>query len=102
MCGLCGMFGGDDHWSHAPNSARMAPTRAERERRATIANEVLRHYRLRLNAWTTGYTLASATGKTTLVQDFGMLWAEAERLTGQACDPLDPDVIARLERNGQA
>ena len=32
-----------------------------------------------------------------VVDNLGSLWAEAERLTGQACDPLDPMVLAKLE-----
>jgi hypothetical protein len=32
-----------------------------------------------------------------VVDNFGALWPEAERLSGRPCDPLDPAVIAALE-----
>jgi hypothetical protein len=41
--------------------------------------------------------LSSATGKTEMVEDLTHLWAAAEQLSGQRCDPLDPRIIAALE-----
>jgi hypothetical protein len=31
-----------------------------------------------------------------VVENLGALWVEAERLTGQKLDPLDPELIAAL------
>jgi hypothetical protein len=31
-----------------------------------------------------------------VVDNLGSLWVEAEHLTGQACDPLDPMVLTKL------
>ncbi len=44
--------------------------------------------------------LSTATGKTELVEDLGHLWSAAEKLLGRPCDPLDPDLILRLEGPG--
>jgi hypothetical protein len=72
--------------------------RRERLRRIASAGRILRHYGLGLSDWqASSYVLATATGKTELVEDLGHLWATAEKLLGRPCDPLDPDLIARLE-----
>jgi hypothetical protein len=105
MCGLCGVLGGDDHWTSAvarpgvyARADSGAGRRQERAHRVRTANLILRHYRLTLSDWQgTSYLLSSATGKTELVDNLAHLWPAAERLTGRPCDPLAPDLIAMLE-----
>jgi hypothetical protein len=59
---------------------------------------VLKFYGLTLSDWQArSFVLSTATGKTELVEDLGHLWATAEMLLGRPCDPLDPDLIVRLE-----
>lgn len=58
----------------------LSPT-AERRRRAQIANEVLGLYGLKLTEWANRFTLTGRTGKSAVVDQFGGIWAEAERLT---------------------
>jgi hypothetical protein len=43
------------------------------------------------------YVLSTATGKTELLDNLGHLWPAAEKLLGRTCDPLDPDLIVRLQ-----
>lgn len=93
MCGLCGAFGVSDHWAASPGEASAA----ERHRRAAAASRVLGLYGLKLSPWGNRFTLASRTGRSAVVDHFGALWPEAERLSGRACDPLDPAVIEALE-----
>jgi hypothetical protein len=33
-----------------------------------------------------------------MINNLSHLWMAAERLAGRACDPLDPDLIALMER----
>lgn len=99
MCGLCGAFAGSDHWTAGTGSAGGTPT-AERRARAAAANEVLQFYGLRLDEWAGRFTLRSRTGGMAVVEHFGALWPAAEKLAGRPCDPLDPAVIARIERGG--
>jgi hypothetical protein len=40
--------------------------------------------------------LSTLTGKSEIVEDLGHLWSTAERLSGRLCDPLAPDLLARL------
>jgi hypothetical protein len=99
MCGLCGAFAGADHWSSgtgASASGAMMPA-AERHARAATANAVLKLYGLTLSEWGGRFTLRSRTGKMAVVEHFGAVWPEAERMLGTGCDPLDPAFLDRLE-----
>ena len=42
------------------------------------------------------YVLATRTGRTAMVDNLTELWAAAEDLAGNACDPLDETLLARL------
>ncbi len=42
--------------------------------------------------------LSGRTGRTEIVGDLAHLWQTAERMLGRPCDPLDPALIERLER----
>ena len=99
MCALCGAFGVAEHWMDgAGGAAGRATASAERRARAAAANRVLGLYGLKLAEWGWRFSLTSRTGKMAVVDHFGVLWPEAERLAGRACDPLDPEVIAAVER----
>ncbi len=97
MCGLCGTFGSADHWTDGVGEVGTSVPAAERRRRAGVANEVLGIYGLKLMEWSNRFTLTGRTGKSAGVDQFGAVWAEAERMTGRVCDPLDPDVIEAME-----
>jgi hypothetical protein len=110
MCILCGEFVSQIHWTerHADERARTSidagakdenrrNRRRERVRRASVTNEVLRYYGLKVSDWSgTKYVLRDGKGRTELVQDLGSLWPEAQRLTGRPLDPLDPALHAAL------
>jgi hypothetical protein len=101
MCGLCGVLGGEGDWTDrgaAPFSAART-RRAERLERVRIANLVLAQFGLELSDWQGAkYQLASRTGRTEIVDNLAQLWQSAERILGRTCDPLDPALIARMER----
>ena len=110
MCILCGEFVSRIHWTekHAEERARASidagakdenrrNRRRERVRRAVVANEVLRHYGLKVSDWSgTKYVLRAGKGRSELVQDLGSLWPVAQKLTGRPIDPLDPALHAAL------
>ena len=93
MCGLCGVLGVTEHWADSSGSSR-----AEGQHRVAVGNDVLAVFGLRLAEWQGRYTLTGPTGGSAVVDNFGGLWPAAERLAGRACDPLDPEVIARVEK----
>ena len=107
MCALCGVLGGPEHWTDAVVSPGIftrntdpAARRRERLNRVAAANRVLAHYRLTLADWQgSAFVLTTATGKAEIVDNLAHLWMAAERLLGRACDPLDPELIARLEHD---
>jgi hypothetical protein len=107
MCSLCGVLGAEDRWTDAaarPDTFKTreghATRRAERFERIALANRILRHYRLKLDDFQgQSYVLRSATGRQQLVPDLVGMWSAAEKLAGRPCDPLDPDLIAALERD---
>ena len=89
MCGLCGVFGGENHWSthiEDPEQAHYERRRA-RAYRAELINRVLKPHR---------FVIASATGKREMVQDLGGIWRQAELMTGRDIDPLDANFLASL------
>jgi hypothetical protein len=108
MCGLCGVLGAEVHWSDAAAGPDAFPRRAgtpaatrrqERQRRIALANRILQHYRLKLADFEgRSYVLRGATGRQEVVPHLALLWTAAERIAGRPCDPLDPALIAALER----
>jgi len=106
MCGLCGVLGAEVHWTDAaaqPEAfAGRAPQtrRQERLERIALTNRILRHFALKLGDFAgQSYVLRSATGRQEMVPHLVGMWRAAEKLAGRPCDPLDPALIAVLERD---
>lgn len=105
MCSLCGILGGAEHWADAAarngvytRNADSVRRRRERAERVRIANRALGFYGMRLADWQgASFVLSTFTGKSEIVEDFGHLWPIAERLSGRLCDPLELDLLTRLE-----
>ena len=97
MCGLCGMFGGGDHWTDQSGSEGLLRA-AERRHRVAMANLILEPFGVRCTEWQGRLTVSGPTGRTLMADHLGALWPAAEKLAGRAIDPLDPAVIERLER----
>ncbi len=82
-----------EHWAEAGDGARG------RAFRAVALTPVLHHFGLSVSSWSGGvYVLRDRKGGTAVVSDLGALWVEAERLVGSPLDPLDPALLAALER----
>lgn len=105
MCALCGVLGGEGHWTDAAarpgvftRNVDSIQRRRERLHRVACAQRVLGHFGLTLSDWQgTSYVLSTATGKTEMVDNLAHLWSTAEKLVGRPCDPLDLALIRRLE-----
>ena len=109
------MFAGERHWTERSASPaifggsgqgagtdakrpRITPAQ-ERQQRVRLVNRVLDPLGLVLAEWAaSSYVLRTKTGRSEMVPDLGALWPAAERLLGRPCDPLDPDLLARLAR----
>ena len=107
MCALCGMLGGELHWSDSAAAPAAFALRREtqtpqreRQARTRLLNAVLRHYGLGVADWAGGGCLLSnRTGRAEIVADLGRLWSAAERMSGKSCDPLDERLLAALDRS---
>ena len=115
MCVLCGQdFVGQVHWTdrHVEDRARapgpgadpvayQRDRRRDRNHRAALTNEVLRHYGLRVEDWSgSKYVLRDRAGGAELIQDLGTLWPAAAKLAGRPLDPLDPFLQEALSAAG--
>ncbi|WP_119165379.1 hypothetical protein [Algihabitans albus] len=105
MCGLCGVLGAT-HWSdsHASpeafgDGAGGRTRRGERLYRVRLVNEVLQGFALDLSDFQgTSFVVSSRTGRSEMVGDLMAVWPTAEQMIGRKLDPLDPEVVTRLEQ----
>ena len=99
MCGFCGVFLTETHWSDASVSAERT-SRHERIYRVALANRILKHYGLKVGDWQgSAYLLSSQTGQTSVVPSIAAVWPVAEQLRKRTLDPLDEKLIEALERD---
>lgn len=104
MCGLCGVLGGDGHWTDAvaregvyTRNTGPVERRRERANRVQAANRILKYYGLQLEDWQgQSFVLRTLTGKSEIIDSPAHLWPMAEKLTGRVCDPLDPALLDKL------
>jgi len=103
MCGLCGIFLTEAHWTDATIGATGSVGRTrrhERLHRVAQANRILKQYGLKLTDWHgSAYLLGGQTGQTAIVPSVAAVWPAAERLRKQSIDPLDERLIAALEHD---
>jgi len=105
MCGLCGILGIEEHWSETAGrpdtfAGREQTTNRRQERlaRISITNSILAHYGLHLGDWQgRSHLLKNKLGRTEVVDTIAAIWPVAAQLAGVVCDPLDPDLLTRLE-----
>jgi hypothetical protein len=103
MCGLCGMLGGEAHWTDAGNPAsedqHAQVRRRERQLRVACLNRVLRAFACTVSDWQShAYLISTFTGKTEIVENLTQLWPAVERLSGRRVDPLAADLLDRLRQ----
>ena len=94
MCSSCGFPAAPGHWTEA--RAATAPDRLRaRIRRAQVLQGILPAFGLVAHdgAQVPGIQIGTMSGSHTIVRDLEEVWAEAERMTGKAIDPLDPQLI---------
>ncbi len=106
MCTLCGVLGGNDHWTDPVQREGVyvrgaSPNDRRRERMIRIAqaNSILRLWSLSLEDWQgSAYILRNKTGASEVIDNLAALWPLAEKMAGRPLDPLEPAILARRER----
>ncbi len=104
MCALCGVLGGNGHWSDSASAPAAFAGRAEpqtrlreRQARARLLNAVLKHHGVSVKDWSgSAYLLTGSTGRTAIVETVGEIWKAAEQISGRQCDPLDERYLGAL------
>ena len=97
MCALCGMMG-VEHWADRGDGAGTS-RRLARHRRVAVLNRVLSHCRIAVDDWEgTAMIVRGPTGRTEIAETLSDLWPKAEAIAGRSLDPLDPDLLAHLDR----
>jgi hypothetical protein len=106
MCILCSSGYTPFHWAEEPlvdaaATAASANQRARRDRfvRADICREVLGHYGVGLRSQTgREYVVTDAKGRMEVAQSLSEVWATAVRFGADGLSPLDPSLIAAMDR----
>ncbi len=94
MCSACGYPAAPGHWTEA-GAASIGDRLRGRFRRAEILQSVLAVYGLKAydGGLVPGIQISDQTGNQVIVRDLSDVWQEAQRMTGQVIDPLDPRFI---------
>jgi hypothetical protein len=69
----------------------------DRLRRVRYANQILSFYGLNLKDWNgSRYVLSDRKGSQEVVGDLGVMWPEAQKMSGNRIDPLASELLAYL------
>jgi len=103
MCGLCGVLGAQEHWTDSKeqlNQRKVAVNSAqERAYQVRLANRLLGLRGLRLRDWQgKSFVVSNKTGASEIVSHLAEIWFAADKLSKRPIDPLDPELIAVLEK----
>jgi hypothetical protein len=98
VCILCYGLTGEEHWTDARVGA--APRASVRARRRVLLTEIMGAHGLDYKDDPSGFTalISDRKGAVQVARNLGEVWAAGEQLAKRALDPLDPDLLARLQR----
>jgi len=106
MCAFCSLLSGNaPHWSESTTDAAEREDdrtsharRQDSARRIRVMNHILAHYGCSVSSWGSGQLIVRTTrGNTVMVGALPQVWATVETISSQAADPLDQELLERLE-----
>ncbi len=107
MCAFCALMTSDSHWSEQGTDAAQSSPQAgrarmmERHRRVSLVNRALSFHGCKLSDWNNkNYILRGQRGQTVIAGSLPEIWARAEEISKKPADPLDPNFLAVLLKNG--
>ena len=97
MCILCYGLTGEEHWSDA--RVGPEPNTSLRARRRALLTPVMAAHGLDYKDDPTGVTslLSDRKGNVQVARSLGEVWAAAETLAKRPLDPLEPELLRRLD-----
>jgi hypothetical protein len=118
MCVLCGVWA-EEHWieivpdAHASavdgtmvleqHTANRGRRLRDRSLRVRLVNLLLRGYGLQLQDWEgNSYIVRNSKGASAVVTDVASVWQVAEQMLGRPLDPLDPQLLERVQPRNDA
>jgi hypothetical protein len=89
---------GEEHWTDA--RVGDEPGTSVRARRRRMLTQLMAAHGLDYSEDPTGVTalVADRKGNVAVARGLGEVWAAGERLAGRPLDPLEPALLARLDR----
>ncbi len=106
MCGMCGLWGGTDHWSNParlPGAERGVNTTRARALQAGVVSSFTRAGGVTVRDWgQASWVVENFSGGTEIVDSLGSVWPAVEKLTGRRLDPLSPEFLQLLEARQRA
>ena len=98
MCILCYGLTGEEHWSDAKVGAES--TASVRARRRALLTAIMAAHGLGYSDDPTGVTslISNRKGKVQVARSLGEVWAAGEQLVNRPLDPLEPALLAQLDR----
>ncbi|MEM9635420.1 MAG: hypothetical protein AAGA50_29130 [Pseudomonadota bacterium] len=105
MCGLCGLFGSDDHWTATQPgrvSASADPVRRRKARQECVAvvNRLLAKRRVNIRDWQgQNYVLTGPTGQEVVIDTISDIWPALEDGLGGVFDPLADENVSIGKRD---
>ncbi len=94
MCSACGYPAAPGHWTEA-GAANIADRLRARFRRAQVLKSVLSAYGLKAHdgGLVPGIQISNQMGDQIIARDLAEVWSEAQRMSGNVIDPLDPRFV---------
>jgi hypothetical protein len=98
MCILCYGLTGEEHWSDAQVGTESPSS--VRARRRALLTAIMAAHGLGYSDDPTGITslISDRKGKVQVARSLGEVWAAADQLVKRPLDPLEPALLARLDR----
>ena len=109
MCLVCGELQTHIHWTELRPGVGASDVaeaggeaeksrRRDRLRRISILNTILSLVGLTVSDWEgVSYVLSNKKGDSILLRDLAALWPAVEKMLGRPMDPLDQEILARIE-----
>ena len=101
MCGLCGVFGPEGHWSDTSGDfvklGKGKTRRSQRSYQIQILNSILKQNGISVSDWQgTSYLVSNGKGTTEIAAHVSAIWSIIDKTEQRSFDPLDKKLLTKL------